>query len=330
VVIDFHTHIVPEHLPSMANRVGGDRWPVMQCTDPAHKHIVISGKNFRTVSHQCWSVPQRLEDMVSDQVFGQVLSPMPELLSYWFEAKDTLEFSRYMNEQIAGMVQQKPDRLFGLGMLPLQDPALAASEIPRLKREFGLSGVEVGTNVNGRMIGDPFFEPFFEAAEAEDIVVFVHPLHPLGRDRIVGEPALEVAVAFPSETAFAITSLISGGLLDKYPKLKLVFSHGGGGFALMLPRLVQGWHTVPQIQKSIMKNPREYAQMLFYDTLVYDLNTLKYLIDSFGSSQLVVGSDYPFSIMQTNVGNVLDSLMLSVKEKEAIAFRNALHLLGKL
>lgn len=327
MVIDFHTHVVPDHFPNMADRNDGDRWPVMQCCDPTHKHVVISGKTFRTVSHQSWSVPQRLDDMAGDHVHKQVLSPMPELLSYWFNPADTLDFSRFMNAQIAEMVNQRPDSLYGLGMLPLQDPALAASEIVKLKQDFGLSGVEIGTNINGRVIGDPFFEPFFEAAESEGIVIFVHPLHPTGHDRIIGPKALEAVLSFPSETAFSIASLMTGGMLDKYPNLKLVFSHGGGGFALLLPRIIQGWHTVPAVQKLILQHPAEYAKRLFYDTLVYDDKALQYLIDTFGSSQLVIGSDYPFSIMQEQVGNVLDHLKISPSDKDAIAYQNAQRLL---
>jgi aminocarboxymuconate-semialdehyde decarboxylase len=327
MIIDFHTHVVPEFFPAMHDRSGQDRWPVMKNVDKIQKNIMIAGKLFRTLTNQCWCGKQRQTDMLNEQVTKQVLSPMPELLSYWFEPQETLEFAKYVNEQIAQLVQQAPDKFYGLGMVPLQDPELAAKELPRLKHDFGLLGVEVGTNVNGRPIGDPFFAPFFEAAEKEGMTIFVHPLHPTGKERLVGT-GLEAVVSFPSETAFAAASLITGGMLDQFPNLKIVFSHGGGGFAMLLPRLIQGWHTVPQVKELIPQHPSIYAQKLFYDTLVYDAVTLKYLIDMFGAGQLVVGSDYPFSIREIPAGHHLNRLTLDPETKKAIEYKNCMRLLG--
>ena len=164
--VDVHTHFVPESLPDMTGRLGGDRWPISKCVcgQPHHKQIMISGKNFRTINDQCWSPKTRIADMEHEQVTLQVLSPMPELLSYWFNPEDTLEFSRSINFELSRFIESAPDRFIGLGMVPLQDPELAAKELKRLKHEFGLKGVEVGTHINGKSIGDPSFTPFFEAA----------------------------------------------------------------------------------------------------------------------------------------------------------------------
>lgn len=315
--IDVHTHFVPEHLPSMANRVGGNRWPVTQCVcgNADHKQVIIAGTNFRTITDQCWSPEKRINDMENEGVDIQVLSPMPELLSYWFNAKDTLDFARFINFQLAEFLAANPDRFYGLGMLPLQDPEMAAKEIKRLKKDFGLSGVEVGTNINGKSIGDPFFMPFFAEAEAEGISIFVHALHPFGNERNIGPASLAALIGFPTENGIAIASLITGGILEKFPNLKIVVSHGGGSFPSILPRLNYGWETIEEIRKTIPQPPIEYAKKLYYDTLVYDKKTIIHLANVVGAGQLMVGSDYPFLIREKFPGHWLDDLEISHVEK---------------
>ncbi|WP_428912020.1 amidohydrolase family protein [Niallia sp. Krafla_26] len=323
--IDVHTHFVPEVLPAMADRLGDHRWPATkcQCGKSHHKQIMISGKNFRTITDQCWSPQRRIEDMDHEDVTVQVLSPMPELLSYWFKAEDTLEFSRSINAELSAFIQNDPARFLGLGMVPLQDPELAAKELKRLKNEFGLKGVEVGTNINGKSIGDPFFDPFFAEAEAEGMTIFVHALHPIGKERIIGPSALSALIGFPTENALAASSLITGGVLEKFPNLKIYISHGGGTFSTLLPRLTFGWERMEEIRKVIPHPPSYYAKKIYYDTLVYDINTLHYLIGQFGSSRLMIGSDYPFLIREKDPGYWIDDLNISQEEKEMILYKNA-------
>ena len=291
--IDIHNHFVPADIPPYAGQHGGSRWPQMAACDAHHKNVMIDGKNFRTVSDQCWDVARRIEAMDATGIGVQVLSPMPELLSYWFPPDDAIAFGRVVNGAIAEMVARAPTRFAGLGMVPLQDPELAARELERLMKD-GFRGVEIGTNVNGVAIGDPKFEPFFATAERLGAAIFVHALHPASLERIVGPPRLVPFVAFPGETNFAICSLISGGTLEKHPKLRIAFSHGGGTFAIVLPRLAQGWAISPALQEKIKVNPRETARRLYYDALVFEAKTIRFLIELFGLSQLCVGSDFPF------------------------------------
>jgi aminocarboxymuconate-semialdehyde decarboxylase len=330
--VDVHTHFVPEVLLGMSNRFGGNRWPVTKCVcgAPHHKQVMISGKNFRTITDQCWSPERRITDMDQEEVTIQVLSPMPELLSYWFKAEDTLEYSRYINSELSRFIENDPKRFIGLGMVPLQDPELAAKEIKRLKNEFGLKGVEVGTNINGISIGDPFFDPFFAEAEAENIIIFIHALHPVGKERIVGPSSLSALIGFPTENAYALASLITGGVLEKFPNLKVYVSHGGGSFSTLLPRLTFGWEMMEEIRKVCPHPPSYYAKKIYYDTLVYDMNTLHFLIQQFGSSQLMIGSDYPFLIREKNPGFWIHDLKISQEETEMIMYKNAFSIFGIL
>lgn len=327
MIIDIHTHIVPETFPAYLGKHKEQRWPSMcACETAGHKAVMISGKNFREVSFNSWDVSLRLADMKREGVGKQVLSPMPELLSYWFSPKDGLDMSRYTNETIAGMVAIAPDKFYGLGMVPLQDPELAAKEMATLKRDYGLQGIEVGSNINGIPIGDPRFEPIFAAAVEHDLAIFVHALHPAGMERVLGHPLMAALVAFPNENAFAVASVISGGLLDKYPDVRIAFSHCGGSFGLVLPRMMHGWRTLGD--KLLPKSPLEYARTMYYDTLVYDLPTLRHLTDLFGDTQLMVGSDYPFIIREKNPGSWLGELNMNPKQQTLLSQDNAKRFLG--
>jgi len=327
--IDIHTHIVPASFPAYAGRHANVRWPSMAPGhDCRHCNVMIAGKVFRTVTDECWSIERRLEAMKVSRIERQVLSPMPELLSYWMEPEDAQAMGRYVNDTIATMVEDGAGRFTGLGMVPLQDPERAARELERMMKTGKFRGVEIGTNVNGVSIGDQRFESFFQAAEELGAAVFVHALHPAGVDRLIGPPAMPALVAFPCETAITIASLMMGGMLRRHPKLRIAFSHGGGVFALVLPRLMHGWKNMKELKEKV-QSPAEQARKLYYDTLVYDSKTLAFLIERFGVTQLCLGTDHPFTIQETDPVGAVEVLGLDVREQNLLMFANASRFLGE-
>jgi aminocarboxymuconate-semialdehyde decarboxylase len=341
VIIDLHTHIVPEHFPPAGRRASAGRWPFMDHFEPGRARTMIADKNFRTVSEQCWNPARRKRDMTVEGVDAQVLSPMPELLAYWFTPEDGLEMSRYVNEAIARLVQAAPKQLHGLGMVPLQDPDLAAKELGSIKR-MGLLGVELGTNILGKSLGEPRFFPFFEEVQRQELAVFVHALHPTFADRYVGQ-GVDNAVGFPTDTGLTIASLITGEVLERLPDLRLAFSHGGGTFPYFLPRLQHAWSGTwneeppgdPRpseppnpLRERLPRSPAEYARRLYYDTLLFDARAIRYLRDMMGARQLIVGTDYPFVAREQPVGATLRTLGFSEEEMEDITWRNCERFLG--
>lgn len=125
-------------------------------------------------------------------------------------------------------------------MVPLQDPELACTELGKLRAEYGLVGVEIGSNINGKSPGDPFFDAFFAEAERLDLAIFVHALHPSVAGRLVGPALLGAYVGYPTDIGLAAASVITGRVIEKFPKLRIGFSHGGGTLASFLPRLELG------------------------------------------------------------------------------------------
>lgn len=326
--IDVHTHVVPEHFPAYAGKAADAAWPSMVPAHACHRHVMLSGKVYRTVSDRCWDAGARIADMEAQQVTRQVLSPMPELLSYWLDPDDGAALARYLNEQIAGMVAREPDRFFGLGTVPLQDVDRAIRELEFAVRELKLSGVEIGTNVNGIVIGDARLEPFFAAAEALGTALFVHPLRPAGMERLVGPKNLEQILAFPGETGLAAASLLTAGTLARHPKLRIALSHGGGTLASLLPRLQHGWATFAEVRDKLVEAPADGARRLYVDSLVYDAATLRALLDRFGATQVLLGSDFPFAIAEKQPVARVDALALDEQARRLVLQANAERWLG--
>ena len=320
--IDVHTHVVPENFPAYAGRGRDVPWPSMAAAHACHRHVMISGKVYRTVSEGCWSVPRRIEDMNGMRVACQALSPMPELLSYWLPLEDARVLIRYLNDQIAAMVERAPGRFVGLGAVPLQDADAAIDELQYIQKELRFSGVEIASHVNGTSIGDPRFEPFFAAAEEMGAAVFVHALRPAGQERIVG-PFSEQAVCFPGDIALACASMITGGVAARHPRLRIAFSHGGGAMAMLLPRLVHAWKMTPKARELLAESPAVSARRFYYDQLVFDPAAVRLLIERFGASQILVGSDYPFAMGDPDPVASLEGVGLDEATRFAVSAGNA-------
>lgn len=288
---------------------------------------MISGKIYRTVSEHCWDGGKRLSDMAQCGLKVQAISPMPELLSYWMPAHPARQLLRYINEQMAQMVDESGARMVALGAVPLQDIDLAIAELRYVVEELGFAGIELGSNINGKPIGHPIFLPFFEAAHALGAAIFVHAVKPVGMERLVGPGQLQQALAYPSDVGLAAASVITSGLLARYPGLKLAFSHGGGTLASLLPRLTQAHQVFPALADS-MAAPREVARQLYYDTLVFDAPTLRHLADSVGVEGLMIGTDYPFALRDKSPLDSVRQAFADPEVREKILHLNATRFLG--
>ncbi len=325
--IDIHTHIVPENFPAYAGKGRDVPWPSMAEAHACHRHVMISGKVYRTVADGSWSVPRRIEAMGGMRVARQALSPMPELLSYWLPLEDAKALVRYLNEQIAGMIALAPDRFVGLGAVPLQDVDAAIRELEFVLGTLRFRGVEIASHVNGVSIGDARFEPFFAAAEKMGAAIFVHALRPAGQDRIVG-PFAEQAVCFPGDIALAAASMITGGVATRHPKLRIAFSHGGGALGVLMHRLEHAWKVTPKAKAELPESPAAIARRFFYDALVFDPLAVRFVVDSFGASQVCVGSDYPFNMGDPDPVGTLEKAGLRGEALAAITAGNARRFLG--
>lgn len=293
--IDTHTHFVPQAIPSEPTR--NPLWPSIELRDKDGAAVMVGGKVFRVIDSRSWEATRRIDDMMAEDVDIQVVSPMPELLSHWFPAQDADALCAHINEEIAELCGAHPRHFIGIGMIPMQDPSLAVKRLGELK-SVGLRGFEIGTHINGTALGDLRLQEIFAAAQQADLAIMIHPLHPLGLDRMGGRPELAAVAAFPLETAFAAVSLMTNRITERFPKLRILLSHGGGALSWILPRLRHARTIGPPLDSLFERDPGEMVKAFYYDTILYDQAALDYLAVKVGSDRLVVGSDYPFTIKQ--------------------------------
>ena len=321
--IDVHSHVVPPGFPPLQSDCAC-AWPSVE-REGDRTTLMVGGRPYRQIDERCWDVPRRLSAMDEDGIGMQVLSPMPELLSHWLPAEAATEMARLLNRTIAAMVRHAPDRLAGLGMVPMQDPPRAVGML-REVAEMGLLGIEVGSNIGGVPPADPRFDAVWAEAERLGLCVFVHAVRPVGTDRLLGA-GLEPLVAFPLDTALAAAGFLTTDAAGRFPALRLGFSHGGGALASILPRLAFG-RGVHGAMQAALPDPRETARRFFYDSLVYDPQTLRHLIATFGADRIMAGTDFPFAIRQPGLAGWLEGAGLAEDELRAIASGTALRFLG--
>lgn len=306
-LIDVHNHVTPRDLPDPPPGCAElDQWPCMTCHSPVSATMMVGHKPFRKLDDRSWSAARRIEDMDRGGVALQVLSPMPQLLSYWLAADEAVRISDCVNHLIASMIAAEPTRFAGLGTIPLQNVELAVRELERLQRVFGLRGVEIGSNINGLLPGDETLLPVFEAAEALGLAVFIHALHPvLGYGGSRPQPFATLA-GFPADVGMAAASLIFGGHAARFPRLRIGLSHGGGTLATMLGRLDQGWEVTPDLRNSLSERPSTAASRFFFDSNSFDIELVHHLATNVAPGQVFAGTDYPYRLSQSDIGAYID------------------------
>jgi aminocarboxymuconate-semialdehyde decarboxylase len=327
VKIDLHTHILPPAWPDLAERYGCGGWPQLAMTEPGCGRMTLDGKFFRDIESNCWDPARRLEECDRDGITMQVLSTVPVMFCYGAKGEHVADLAKLLNDHIAETVRAHPQRFSGLGTLPLQDPGCSVRELERCVKELGLSGVEIGSHVNDWNLDAPELFAVFEAAQALNAMVFVHPWDMMARDKMP-KYFLPWLVGMPAETSLAICSLIFGGVLERLPRLKVCFAHGGGAFPMTVGRIDHAWHCRPDLcAVNISKSPREYLSRIYVDSLVHDAAALHYLIDLLGADHIGLGSDYPFPLGEQRPGALIESMALDPAVRESILSGTARHLL---
>jgi len=325
-IIDFHTHIVPGQYPPRPASCDEPSWPMMEKVDDQHSRMMIAGKPYRVFESFYWNSAERIARLDEQGVTLQVISPLPELLSYWLAPDAAAALTDFMNEFVANMVRSAPTRFAGMGCLALQDPVRAVRQIEALRKSLDLRGVHVGSHVNGTSLADPKFYPVLEAAESLGLFVFVHGIKPGGAALMLGPPLMPNIVGVPQETAMTISSFIMTDILKRFPRLKLVFTHGGGTIAAVLDRLDTVWRAFESMH-TVEVPPAEYARRFWYDTAVFGPDFLAYLVARFGPDRLVAGTDGPASF-GPRIPDLLDAAGIVPADRERIAYANGAGLLN--
>lgn len=325
--IDIHTHIMPEKMPNWTKKFGYGEFIHLE-----HRSCgacMMKGDNiFRVVEENCYKPVARISDMDQTNVDKQVLSTIPVLFNYWAKANDGLETARFFNDHIAETSANDPDRFIGIGTVPLQNVDLSIREMERCVSDLKMPGLEIGTNVNGKNLGEKEFFPFFEAAEKLNCSLFIHPWEMMGEEQ-TKKYWLPWLVGMPAETTRAICSLIFGGVMERFPNLRIAFAHGGGSFPYTLGRIEHGFDVRPDLVAiDNKKSPRQYVGKFWVDSLVHEEHAFNFLLAIIGADKICVGSDYPFPLGEHRPGEMIERMQLEKNLQEKLFEKNALSWLG--
>ena len=288
-----------------------------------------NAKQMKTRGPKLTGVAERLVDMDRMGVDVQVVCPAPYHFFYFTEPDYGAQLARDVNEGIAKLAADTPDRFVGLGTVPLQDSQLAVRELDYCVKQLGLRGVEICTNVNGKDLTDPSLklDKFFARAEELGIVLFLHPMGYTQADRLT-EHYFNNVIGNPLDTTVAVSHLIFDGVMARYPKLKIVVAHGGGFVAHYWARMDHAWRARPDSRTVIKRRPSSYLEKFYFDTVTFDPEMLKRLVDRFGADHVVLGTDYPYDMGEDDpLGLLAQVKRLPRASRDLITGGNAARLL---
>jgi aminocarboxymuconate-semialdehyde decarboxylase len=325
--IDIHCHTRTAKATEM---VAGDeavsRWYLETAADPRSREI--NRNNAIRTDLQSTSPEQRIADMDLMGIDIQAISPAPRQTYYGADAELGRDVSRVINDHLAEICGRHPDRFVGLGTIPLQAPEFAIAELERLHNSLGFRGIEIMTHVAGEDLSAERFRPIFQRCEELGTLIFIHS-DGFTEARRFHDHYFANVVGNPLDTTVAVHHLIFGGVLDAYPKLKIVLAHGGGYLPAYSGRIDHAAAARPDCCEQIREMPTAYLKRLYFDSLVYTHHQLEYLVAQYGADRVLVGTDYPADMGEVDpIGFVERAPGLDDATRRAILGGNAARLLG--
>lgn len=325
-VVDIHCHAhIPAVDPLVEDVFSIDYEPFIHFSSDASKEV--NRQQQETIMPMLTSVEVRLADMDKMGVDVQAVSPAPFQYCYWAEPELGREVARTVNDGLAEIVASNPDRFVALGSVPLQAPDLALAELDRCVKELGMRGVEISTNVAGAEVSRAGLDGFFARAEELGIVIFMHP-HGFTEGRRLADHYFNNVIGNPMDTTIAVSHLIFDGVLERHPGLNICVAHGGGFLAAYAGRMDHAYHARSDCRREISAPPSTYLRKLYFDTVVFTPDQLDYLVAQYGADHVLLGTDYPFDMGESDpLGHIGSVGSLSDADRAAIQGGNAARLL---
>ncbi|MFE9444609.1 amidohydrolase family protein [Streptomyces sp. NPDC006602] len=334
--VDVHAHVLLPAIEALVDGLPGlAEARALDARRNGPAALAVNGPMVRERIPRLTDAGVRLAAMDAQGVDVQLVSPSPSHYHHWTDEATADKVCRLANEGTAAHCSAAPDRLKGLGLVPLHQPDLA---VPALEHalEVGLLGVEISSHAPSlpalgqegpsRELSDPAYEPFWRRAQETGAVLFLHPFG-CTLDERLDRWYLSNTVGQPTENAVALSHLIFSGVLDRHPGLKLIAAHGGGYLPTHIGRADHAWSVRSDAGADCAHLPSSYLKRLHFDSLVHDPHVLHALIAAAGADRVLLGSDFPFDMGTEDPVGALRAAHLPEADFHAVRGGNAAALL---
>jgi aminocarboxymuconate-semialdehyde decarboxylase len=326
--IDTHTHVLADATIKLLQKEIPSLGLTLSPLDAGNSIIEVAGVPYRPFPRGGHDIAARLAYMDGAGVDMHVLSAAPQTWLYGQEAAVGVAAASIQNDEMARLVKEHPERFAAIATLPMRAPEEAATELRRAMTKLGLHGAMIGSNIGGKNLDDPIFEPVWAAAAELDAFMVIHPGNVAGADRLRSY-YLGNLIGNPLDTTIAAACLIFGGVLERYPTLDFVMVHGGGFIPYQGARWVHGWNVRPEPKLHIKHSPQRYLDRLLYDTILHSKTTLEFLIASVGANRVFLGSDYPYDMGMMDCVQHVRALDIAAADRDIILGGHAAKILSK-
>lgn len=326
--IDFHSHVIPQ---AFVEAIAGNTLPLMARIDGsgAERKVVHEQGYIYPLFAEFTDVTAKIAAMDRKGLDISVLSPAPPTFTYWSDEDLAVAVTRLVNDGVAGMVAQRPDRLRGMGILPMQHPEAAIAELERIVAVHGFRAVEIGTRIEDVKLSDPRFRPVLRRAQELDVFVMTHPYY-IGNKSGLEDYYLTNLIGNPLETALMVADLMFSGTLDELPHLKLGLAHGGGFVPYQIGRLVRGHQMRGETHAISSTSPLELMRRFYFDAVLFEPRSISFLTELVGADKVFLGTDAPFDMGDEEPLKTINAAPgLLDAQRRSICAGTALALLGE-
>ena len=328
--IDVHNHVIPNQLLEAIS------------ADPARYRMRIEGEGVKrkmvraetghafAITPELCDAQAKLRGLDARGIDIAFISPGPMAFFYWLDGDAGFAAARHINDGIAAMCAANPERLRGMGTVPMQHPDAAITELERMVRQHGFRAMEIGTEVGTDQIADPKFRQLLRRAQELKVFLFADPFSWTPFCAGLATHHLNNLIGNPLGTTIMAANLMLGGVMDELPELKICLAHGGGFLPYQIGRFAHGHRIRKDVSADTPHSPSDLLRRFYFDALTHDALSLRFLIDRVGADRVTLGTDAPFDMGEDHPVDALNAVAnLTPGEREQICCRTALGLMGE-
>lgn len=324
--IDTHNHFLPDVVIEYIRHHGARLNSELVIKDGRTFVLDHAGSSF-PVFHEYYDYKAKVADLDKMGIDMAVLSVVPNTYYYWADVSAALDIARISNDWVSDLCSQHPDRFRGMANVPMQDPVLALKELQRAHEDLKLNALGIAPVINDQQLDEKCFFPIYEYCAENSILLHLHPCFSKCKSELQKYYNTNL-VGNVYQTNLGLNHLIFGGVFERFPKLKVFASHGGGYFPYQMGRLRHGYEVRSEPHENISKSPELYAGNIYFDTITHWPAALQFLVDQFGSDHVMIGTDYPFDMGDYHPVDHVRALRLTAQERENIYSKNAIAVFG--